>query len=265
MATDLPVAVRVSDLSVGYNKKTVASKLFFSIPKGTVTALLGANGVGKSTILKTITGELPPLSGEIYLCGRLLQDYTRKEISRLLSIVTTDHVLAGGLTVKELVELGRQPHTGILGRLGHKDHQIAAEAMRKVGISHKSDSYVAELSDGERQKVMIAKALAQDTPLIFLDEPFSFLDVAARIEILSLMRIFAREGKTVLFSSHDVSQALRMASLIMLFTADRKIVSGHPLELIADGSMDRLFHNESIRFSSRQNDFVEKQNAETAC
>lgn len=256
MRTDQP-AVKISDLTVGYNGNIVASGLSFTLSAGSITALIGANGIGKSTILKTITGELPPLKGKVELNGKLLCTYTRKELSHIFSIVTTDPVFAGGLTVRELVQLGRHPHTGVFGRLSRHDKEMAELAMDRVGIAHKSSNYVAELSDGERQKAMIAKALAQDTPLIFLDEPFSFLDVSARIEILSLLRMFARSGKTILFSTHDVSQALRMASGILLFTSDRKIISGTPEELIKRGSLDNLFKNDKIVFSPSQNDFVE--------
>ncbi len=249
-------ALEGEHLSIGYGDKAIASDISISIYPGDVVALLGPNGVGKSTLMKTLTGELKAFEGSVCIFGKNVIEFSRKELSRLLAIVTTDSILAGGLTVKELVALGRQPHTGFFGRMSASDRKVTADAMRKVGIDHKKDSYVAQLSDGERQKAMIAKALAQETAIIVLDEPFSFLDVAARIEILSLLKEIAMGGKAVLFSSHDVSQALRMASIAILFTPEGELISGTPEQLIANNEMSRLFPHRKVVFSDEAKDFI---------
>lgn len=217
---------------------------------------MGQNGAGKSTLIKTITGEIPPLKGEIRIEGKSLHDYTRKQLARKIALVTTDPVQAGGLTVRELVGLGRQPHTGFFGRLSDDDNNAVADAMRQVGISHKADDYIANLSDGERQKALIARALAQDTDIIILDEPFSFLDVASRVEILALLIDSARKKKiSILFSSHDVAQALRMADKIILFSNDR-IITESPEKLIKSGEINNLFTDRNVTFDPIQNDFI---------
>lgn len=191
------------------------------------------------------------------LMDKVISSYSRRELSKLLTIVTTESVLAGGLKVRELVSLGRQPYTGLFGRLSKEDREITETAMRHAGILYKADSYIGELSDGERQKAMIAKAIAQDTPLIILDEPFSFLDVAARIEIMSLLNKLARDkGKSVLLSSHDVSQSLRMSDILWLMTPDKEIMAGTPEQLIESGEIEHLFNVPCVKFSKSQNDFV---------
>lgn len=246
-----------SDLAIGYKGKPVASDISLTLQRGKVTSLLGCNGVGKSTLLKTITGELPPVNGSVTLMGKDINSYSRRELSKLFTIVTTESVLAGGLKVRELVSLGRQPYTGLFGRLTKEDREITETAMKQAGILYKADSYIGELSDGERQKAMIAKAIAQDTPLIILDEPFSFLDVAARIEIMSLLNKLARDkDKAVLLSSHDVSQSLRMSDILWLMTPDKGIVAGTPEQLIESGMIEHLFDISGVRFSKSQNDFV---------
>lgn len=244
-------------LTIGYGDRMIASGISLSLYAGGVTALLGGNGIGKSTLLRTLTGELPPLAGGVRLCGRPLADYSRRQLASLVSVVTTDRVSAGGLRVRELVELGRHPHTGFFGRLGRSDRDAVESAMHSVGIAYKADSFLSELSDGERQKAMIARALAQETPLIVLDEPFSFLDVAARIHVFSLLQCIAAErGMAVLLSSHDVSQALRMADSVLLFTTDRRLLAGSPAELMADGSIDLMFPGSDVAFDPGQLDFV---------
>lgn len=246
------------DLAIGHNGDTLASGLSFALREGEVTALIGCNGAGKSTLLRTLCGELPALGGEALLCGRDTASLTPKERARLIALVTTERGQAGALTVSQLVALGRHPHTGFLGRLSPEDHAATEEAMRATGIYHKRDAYVADLSDGERQKTMMARALAQDTPLLLLDEPFSFLDVASRIEILALLKRMAHtEKRTVLYSTHDVAQSLRMADRILMLTPQRHLILSSPDELRADRRISLLFDNKDITFSPSQNDFIQ--------
>lgn len=250
-------AIRTENLAIGYPKYRIAEGITISLQPGSVTAMLGENGAGKSTLIKTITGELKPLSGEVILCGTPLKDYFASALARCISLVTTDKIQAGALKVHELVSLGRQPYTGFFGRLTQNDKDIVKRAIADVGITHKADSYVAELSDGEKQKALIARAIAQQTRIILLDEPFSFLDVASRVEILALLIKSARaNGTTILFSSHDVAQALRMADDILMFTPEKKIIHASPERLVKTGEISRLFQDRDVIFDAAQNDFI---------
>lgn len=249
--------IQFQNLSVGYKNHPCLASLNAELNSSEVVCLLGANGIGKSTLLKTISGELLPIAGDVKISGKSIKHYTFKQLASMIAIVTTDRIMAGGLTVKELVSLGRHPHTGFLGRLNNNDIEIVHNSISAVGMKHKENSYVSELSDGERQKVMIARALAQQTSIILLDEPFSFLDAASRIEILNLLKQISRRNNVgILLSSHDVSQSLRMADRIWLLTTNKHLVIGTPKSLIANKSIDELFDVKGVRFDSTQNDFI---------
>ena len=248
------------DLAVGYrngkNEVTLLKDLNLSLAKGKLVALLGQNGAGKSTLLRALTCDEKPLSGTIQVNGKNLAEMSQKERSRIIGLVSTDRIQAGALTVTELVGLGRQPHTGFLGRLDEEDHAIVRQAMEDSGIISKAGEYIASLSDGERQKAMIARALAQQTPIIILDEPTAFLDVASRIETMRLLQTLAHErGKAVLLSSHDISQSLMLADELWLITTDRQVITGTTPELVASGAMNRLFTNRSIHFNKQILDY----------
>ena len=183
------------------------------------------------------------------MMGKSLSDYSEKERSRTIGVVLTDKTFAGGLSVYELVTLGRQPHTGFFGRLTKEDKRIVEEAMENVGIAHKAKSYTAELSDGERQKVMIAKALVQECPLILLDEPTAFLDVVSRIEIMHLLhRLAVEQNKAILLSTHDIEQALVLADKLWLLTKGKGLQCGVTEDIILNHHMDELFTHKDIRF-----------------
>ena len=242
------------DLAVGYrngkNAVTLLKDLNLALEKGKLVALLGQNGAGKSTLLRALTCDEKPLAGTIEVNGKNLLEMSQKDRSRLIGLVSTDRIQAGALTVKELVGLGRQPHTGFLGRLDDEDHEVVKQAMADAGIIDKADEYMASLSDGERQKAMIARALAQQTPIIILDEPTAFLDVASRIETMRLLQALAHDrGKAVLLSSHDISQSLMLADELWLITTDRQVITGTTRQLVADGAMNRLFHGRDIHFN----------------
>lgn len=248
------------DLAVGYrNGKRVTevlTHLDVSLYAGELVCLLGANGIGKSTLLRTISGVQLALKGTIEINGRDLTDYSSKELSKLIGIVYTDRTLAGALTVEELVSLGRQPYTGFFGRLDADDRQVVADAIESVGMSHKTHDYVATLSDGERQKAMIARALAQETPIIILDEPTAFLDVASRIETMQLLRQLAQsQQKAVLLSTHDVGLSLPLTDRLWLVTADSTVVEGTTSQFISDGTLNNLFPARNIAFDSSVMDF----------
>jgi len=247
-------------LAVGYRNgkqtTTLLADLNLSLEQGQLVAMLGRNGAGKSTLLRALTLDQRPLAGSIVLDDKDAASISQRDRSRLIGLVSTERVQAGALTVTELVALGRQPHTGFLGRLNRDDHDIVRQAMADAGIADKADAYIASLSDGERQKAMIAKALAQQTPIIVLDEPTAFLDVASRIETMHLLQELAHErGKAVLLSSHDVSQSLMLADRLWLITTDHRVVTGTAQQLLADGVMDSLFDNPAIHFNRQLMDF----------
>lgn len=244
---------KTHDLAVGYrngkNTVTLLTGLNLSLEKGKLVALLGQNGAGKSTLLRALTCDERPLGGSVEIDGRNILDMNQKDRSRLIGLVSTERIQAGALTVTELVGLGRQPHTGFLGRLNDEDREIVRQAMADAGIIGKANDYIASLSDGERQKAMIARALAQQTPIIILDEPTAFLDVASRIETMRLLQTLAHDrGKAVLLSSHDISQSLMLADELWLITTDRQVLTGTTKQLVADGAMNRLFTNRDIHF-----------------
>lgn len=248
------------DLTVGYRKgnstSPVISGLNLSLSRGKLVALIGANGIGKSTLLRTLVGNQPPLEGEVSISGIRIGEISRKDLSLLLGIVNTERTQAGALTVREVVSLGRQPYTGFLGILSKNDKSIVEKAMQDAGILHKASNFLAELSDGERQKVMIAKALAQCTPIIILDEPTAFLDVASRMETMLLLHNLAhKQNKAVLLSSHDLSQSMMLADELWVVTNDQKIISGNTEDVVLSGAMDSIFASSIISFDLLQGDF----------
>lgn len=241
------------ELSIGYRnaqKETYVHRhLSFHLYPGELTCLLGANGAGKSTLLRTLAGAQPVLNGELQLMNKPLHRYSERERSRTIGVVLTDKTQCGGLSVYEVVALGRQPHTGFFGRLHAEDHRIIREALDAVGIAHKSSCYTAELSDGERQKVMIAKALVQECPLILLDEPTAFLDVVSRIEIMTLLhRLAVEQQRAILLSTHDIEQALVLADKLWLLSKENGLECGVTEDLILRRRMDNLFPHSDIRF-----------------
>lgn len=247
------IVIQGQDLSIGYRtgkqEKIVHEHLNFQLHAGELTCLLGANGTGKSTLLRTLSASQPALSGKLDIMGKPLTEYTEKERSRTIGVVLTDKTFAGGLSVYELVGLGRQPHTGFFGRLNKEDKRIIEEAMEHVGIAHKAHSYTAELSDGERQKAMIAKALVQECPLILLDEPTAFLDVVSRIEIMHLLHRLAEEQqKAILLSTHDIEQALVLSDKLWLLSKEHGLQTGVTEDIILSHQMENLFDKKDIRF-----------------
>lgn len=209
--------ITLEQLSVGYKGfSPVVTDINVEIKSGELTCLIGPNGIGKSTLLKTLTGFLPKLGGRLLLDGRDIDLLSQRERAKYISIVFTYKTDVQNLSVAEMVGMGRMPYTGFWGKLNADDRKIVAEAINMVGINHLKDRMVQTLSDGERQKVMIAKALAQQTPIILLDEPTSFLDFPSKVEMLQLLHRLAREtDKVVFLSTHDLELALRIADLLV--------------------------------------------------
>ena len=247
------IVVEGENLTIGYQvgkKRTeVHAGLNFQLFRGELTCLLGANGAGKSTLLRTLAAAQPSLSGGLRLLGRDLSDYSERELSRTIGVVLTDRTQAGGLTVYELVALGRQPYTGFFGRLNKEDKRLVEHALQAVEIAHKARCYMAELSDGERQKVMIAKALAQETPVIYLDEPTAFLDFPSKVEMMQLLHQLSRQtDKTIFLSTHDLELALQIADKIWLMDKVNGVTIGTPEDLSLNGSLSNFFARKGIAF-----------------
>lgn len=255
--------ISADNISIGYIKSKhrggikLYDTLSFNLYSGELACLIGANGAGKSTLLRTISASQPTLDGEVLLKGNNISSYSEKEVSQLLGLVLTDKTSVGGLLVRELVELGRYPYTGFFGQLSATDKEVVEKAMTDVGIIHKADCYMAELSDGERQKVMIAKALAQECPIILLDEPTAFLDVESRIEIMNLLhRLAMYQGKAILLSTHDIDLALLLADKLWMLSRDNGLTCGVTEDIVVSGKLDHFFKGENIRFNKDTGTFL---------
>lgn len=214
--------ITLSHLSVGYKiGHAVVSDINLALQSGKLASLIGENGVGKSTLLKTLTGFLPKLEGSLLLDGKDISEFSQRALARQISIVLTQKPDVQNLTVEEIVGLGRSPYTGFFGKLHANDQQIVDESITAVGIEKLKNRMIQTLSDGERQKVMIAKALAQQTPIIFLDEPTAFLDFSSKVETFQLLQRMAHEmGKLVLLSTHDLELAVRFSDTLLQVNGD---------------------------------------------
>ncbi len=236
------VTVCLENLSVGY-REPLLENLRLQMCGGTITALLGLNGTGKSTLLKTLCGTLKPLGGEIKVMGQPLESYSRNALASLVGVVLTERTAAGSMSLYDLVAMGRYPHTDFLGTLKEADSKIISESLEAVGISEKASSPLCFLSDGERQKGFIAKVLAQECPIVILDEPTAFLDVKSRYETMELLSNLAHtKDMSILLSTHDLDTAVRFADT--LWIADRSgrtIHYGTAAELAAKGIFKKVF------------------------
>ncbi|MBO5182289.1 MAG: ABC transporter ATP-binding protein [Paraprevotella sp.] len=246
--------VQVHNLSTGYRTKghttVVACRINASLQAGELTCLLGPNGVGKSTLLRTLSAFQLPLDGEILLLGKQLTEYTEQQLATRIGVVLTERCDINNMTTEELVGMGRSPYTGFWGGLTMNDLNKVEEAIEWVRIGHLKGRMVQTLSDGERQKVMIAKALAQETPVILLDEPTAFLDYPSKVEIMQLLHDLARtKQKTIFLSTHDLELALQLADRLWLMDKERGVVTGTPEDLSLDGNLEQFFTREGIVFN----------------
>ena len=247
--------IRLRDLSIGYpdkhNTKRVAEHLNASIHSGELTCLLGTNGVGKSTLLRTLSAFQPPLGGTIDLLDRPLSTYDDRQLATVIGVVLTEKSDIRNMTVEELVGLGRSPYTGFWGTLKESDRRIVHEAIARVRIEPLTQRMVHTLSDGERQKVMIAKALAQETPIIFLDEPTAFLDFPSKVEVMQLLHNLTHTlQKTVFMSTHDLELALQIADKIWLMDRTNGIAIGTPEDLSLEGKLSSFFSRKGITYDT---------------
>lgn len=237
-------------LSVGHGPCAVVEGIDLQLIPGELVALIGVNGSGKSTLLRTLSGLHKPISGTIHCGDRELGQLSARERAQLMAVVLTGRPQAGLLDVRTLVALGRQPWTGVLGKLTPADEQVVEQAMERCGIGNFGERALEALSDGERQQVMIARALAQDTPVLLLDEPTAFLDLVNRVKVMRLLQRIARElGRSVLLSTHDLRSALDLADRIVLVHQGR-MWSGTPEEAVGSGVLARAFQSEGLTFDA---------------
>lgn len=257
------MTLRLHDLTVGHRRgPDVLRGVDLRAAPGELTALLGPNGAGKSTLLRTVAGLLPPVRGGVSLDGTDLAGLTPAARARRVAVVLTERVDAGLLTARELVALGRHPHTGARGTLRTADHTAVDDALAAVRATPFADRRVARLSDGERQRVLIARALAQAPDLLLLDEPTAFLDAPSRVGVTGLLRRLARDrGIVVVVSTHDVELALRVADRVWLLDRDGGTRSGRSAELVADGALGRAFDGDELRFDADTGTFVMREPA----
>lgn len=252
--------LKASDIGIGYSHKKgktlISSHININLEKGKLISLIGANGIGKSTLLRTITGIQKTLHGHVLLNDKKIGDYEPLELAQNLSVVLTEKLPPSNLTVLELIALGRQPYTNWIGKLTEFDIAKVNEAMELTQISHLSEKKHYEISDGQLQKVLVARALAQDTPLIILDEPTTHLDLLHKVALFKLLKKLTKEtNKCILFSTHDIDLAIQLSDEMIIMTPE-SVVQDEPCNFISKGSFNSLFKDEHIVFDSQKGKFI---------
>ncbi len=252
--------LNASNLSIGYQHGSdhvaIAEKLNCALQDGEFVCLLGPNGAGKSTLIRTLAGMQMPLAGALHLSGKNLNDIAPRERARAVSVVLTETMPTGMMDVYSMVSLGRHPYSGWFGGLSANDHERIKWALNAVDAKNLANRQVAELSDGERQKVSIARALAQESKLMLLDEPTAFLDLPRRVELMSILRNLAhRENLALLLSTHDLDLALRFADRLWLMTAEGQLLQGAPEALALSGQFAEVFANDKLDWDARSGSF----------
>ncbi|TKG95555.1 ABC transporter ATP-binding protein [Puteibacter caeruleilacunae] len=254
------IILQSQDLSIGYdqpgNKKTLIEHLNLSIYEGQLVCLLGPNGCGKSTLMRTMSGLQRALAGKTLIKGKAVKEHDFQEMSKLLSFVLSDGLGVGNLTVWQLASFGRYPYNNWFGKMSSEDREIIRRSLEQVNILHLADRDITQLSDGEKQRAMIAKALVQDTPIVLLDEPTAHLDLSNRVEIMRLLRHLAREtGKAILLSTHELDLALQAADVIWLLNEHHQMNIGTPEDLVLTGKFEEAFHGNSFEFDLNTGNF----------
>ncbi|MDE7420768.1 MAG: ABC transporter ATP-binding protein [Muribaculaceae bacterium] len=243
-------SIELKDVTTGYKNKPVTRDINAYLLAGELTCLLGPNGAGKSTLLKTLSAFIPPLRGEIMIEGKDLKQINARMLARSIAVVLTQRPSTMNMTVEELVAVGRSPYTSFFGGLHAADKEVVDRSISLVGIDDLRHRNVNTLSDGERQKALIAKALAQQTQIIFLDEPTAFLDYPSKVEIMKLLYTIAREeDKTVFMSTHDIELALQIADKIWLLDKIHGLQIGIPEDLAYNGLLGEYFERGGLRFN----------------
>jgi iron complex transport system ATP-binding protein len=253
-------ALRTRDLAVGYrihrSRRAVLEHVNLAAHSGELVCLLGPNGIGKSTLLRTLARMQPVLWGSVELGGSSLSSITHIQLARRLGVVLTERVAVEALPVRRIVELGRYPHSGWFGRITDRDRVAIEWAIDAVGARHLADRDFSHLSDGERQRVMIGRALAQEPVLLILDEPTAFLDVPSRVELMGLLRQLTRERPlAVVVSTHDLELALRTADVVWLVMPGGELVAGAPEDVVLAGNVAQAFEGRQVRFHPEERSF----------
>ncbi|MEI6556550.1 MAG: ABC transporter ATP-binding protein [Paludibacter sp.] len=248
------------NLSIGYSKKgktdVIQSALELQLRAGELVCLIGPNGSGKSTLLRTLTGLQKQLSGNTFIDGKELSRLKQREKAMQIALVLTDRIDIENATVYNIVSLGRHPHSNWWGNITEDEDKIIREAIEMVHLEHKMHHNINELSDGERQRAMIARALAQDTPIIMLDEPTAHLDLPNRVEIMLLLhRLAHKTDKAILLSTHELDLALQAADRIWLISSERGVEFGVPEDLVFNGSFNKAFESKSYYFNADNGNF----------
>ncbi|TYA55978.1 ABC transporter ATP-binding protein [Formosa maritima] len=257
--TEQHIILKTESLSIGYkSKKThsvIASNIQIELQKGELIGLVGANGIGKSTLLRTLTHMQPKLSGDVLLNEKPIANHSNLELAKVMSLVLTEPIASKNLSVFELVSLGRQPYTNWVGNLTTKDLEMVNHALNLTHIETLKHKKCFELSDGQLQKALISRALAQDTDLIILDEPTTHLDMYHKAYILKLLQKLVKEThKTILFSSHEIDLAIQLCDKMIVMTED-DVVSDSPCNLISKGTFEKLFPKDLISFDKKTGSF----------
>ncbi|OWW24815.1 ABC transporter ATP-binding protein [Zobellia sp. OII3] len=243
------------DLAIGYGTHVIAKGINFALVPGELTAIVGINGIGKSTLLRTLGNAQPLLSGQLIIKKKPLEAYAPLELSSEISMVLTEPIASKNLSVLELVALGRQPYTNWLGKLTDIDKKKISEAFEALELSDLKDKKCFELSDGQLQRVMIARALAQDTDIILLDEPTTHLDLYHKVQILKLLRTIAHTTKkTVVFTTHEIEMAIQLCDKMLLLDGKSNHF-GQPCELITQKAFESLFPSDTVVFDPKTGSF----------
>ncbi len=259
MEMNLEEILTFDSLKIGYvsgkNENALLPPLNACAYKGEMIAIIGRNGIGKSTLLRTLTGLQPSLAGEIFYSNKNIRDYSRIDLARKVGYISTEIVKASNMSVYDLVALGRFPHTNWTGKINLQDHEIIMDAIEKTSLSKFCKRFISELSDGERQRAMIARILAQDTGIMLMDEPTAFLDIGSKYDILHLMNILSHKNqKTIVFSTHDLQMAVSQSDKIWLIL-DNHLIDGAPEDLMIAGAFDHLFDSSPVYFNSEDGTF----------
>lgn len=258
------INIELKQLSVGYELPgeaplEVLKNVNLTAAPGEMVALIGGNGIGKSTLLRTLAAFQPWFAGDVQIGGQSLKKLHPKEIARIMSFVSTENIRVPNLSVFDLVAYGRFPYTNWIGMLTDQDKKIVSEAIKNVGLQGFEHRPAMQISDGERQRAMIARALAQDTPVIILDEPTAYLDVSNKYEIFHLLQVLAVEKKkTVVLSTHDLNIALREVDKIWLITENGNY-QGAPEDAVLKGWLNQMFRNKHVGFDEKEGEFFFKK------
>lgn len=242
--------LHIDNLNIGYKTTSVAKNIDFTLGEGQLCAIVGVNGIGKSTLLRTLASLQPKISGNITLNNIVLENYSSSDLAKKMSLVLTEPIASKNLTVQELIALGRQPYTNWLGTLTKEDKAQIEESISAFGLADLKQKKCHELSDGQLQKVIIARAMAQDTPIILLDEPTTHLDLHHKVQILKLLQQLAHQNKkTILFTSHEIDLAIQLCDKILILDGDKNPF-GTPKELITNKHFENLFPKNIIQFDA---------------